>query len=215
MSDLNGSIREIAATFIRESNLIEEIDVPYEKVLTALKLNESEGHVGALLYLDHKAITQKYLNEQDICHCQELIIREQNAFGCAEPIASPHIGFYRDCDVFVGGKMGFPPKTVPSAMKQLLEDVHTFQKNKLKDHRQEISEVLDYAAGVHFAFETIHPFVDGNGRTGRLLVWFLLRFEGLHPFVFTDHDKFYTYYLAFNAESASDMAKYFRRRYKP
>jgi Fic family protein len=39
------------------------------------------------------------------------------------------------------------------------------------------------AALAHAQFETIHPFIDGNGRTGRVLIHVILRRRGLAPVV--------------------------------
>ena len=57
-----------------------------------------------------------------------------------------------------------PPHDVPS----MLGDVETFL------HREDDVPLLIKIGLVHAQFETIHPFLDGNGRVGRLLITFLL-----------------------------------------
>lgn len=61
-----------------------------------------------------------------------------------------------------------PPEKVPD----LLEDLISFS------NREDLSAVAQ-AAIAHVQFETIHPFVDGNGRVGRCLIHVILRRRGL------------------------------------
>jgi len=60
------------------------------------------------------------------------------------------------------------------AVKALLEDLCSFC------NHQNLPAVVQ-AAMAHAQFETIHPFVDGNGRTGRVLIHIILRRRGLAP----------------------------------
>ncbi len=80
---------------------------------------------------------------------------------------SSQIGKYRTLQVYIRGVEWLPPKPeqVPKEMASLLR---WYSSNKNKLHP------LILAAYFHSAFETIHPFVDGNGRVGRLLLNFIL-----------------------------------------
>jgi len=61
-----------------------------------------------------------------------------------------------------------PPEKIADALSALEEFIH--------DHRQETPSVLK-AALTHVQFEMIHPFLDGNGRLGRLLITLILMSE--------------------------------------
>jgi len=61
----------------------------------------------------------------------------------------------------------------PHEMNQALGSLEKFM------HDRESFPVLVHAALVHAQFETIHPFLDGNGRVGRLLITFLLCERGV------------------------------------
>lgn len=86
-------------------------------------------------------------------------------------------GAWRDEAVWIGGTgLGphladfVPPKAdlIPAAMADLVEFM-----------KRDDLPVLAHAAIAHAQFETIHPFVDGNGRTGRALLHAILRSKGL------------------------------------
>jgi len=76
----------------------------------------------------------------------------------------------------------FVPPPIPE-MRQALDDFERFF------HRDERQPVLIEAALSHAQFETIHPFLDGNGRVGRLLITFLLVHRGVlrAPLLYLSH----------------------------
>ncbi|WP_340695937.1 Fic family protein [Hydrogenobacter thermophilus] len=77
---------------------------------------------------------------------------------------------YRDTDITVLNAVFEPPphEKVPFLMKTLIDWVNN---SSLKPIRK--------TCAFHLLFEVIHPFVDGNGRTGRILMNYLLIKEGL------------------------------------
>jgi Fic family protein len=76
----------------------------------------------------------------------------------------------------------FVPPPVPD-MRAALDDFERFF------HREDRQPVLIEAALAHAQFETIHPFLDGNGRVGRLLITFLLVHRGVlrAPLLYLSH----------------------------
>jgi Fic family protein len=69
---------------------------------------------------------------------------------------------------------------------------------------------IEKAAVVHHMYERIHPFPDGNGRSGRLLALFILRQAKVPPVLFTNWDKRETYYPCFSEKPPDRMIAYFK-----
>jgi Fic family protein len=90
-------------------------------------------------------------------------------------------------------------------LKDLIKDFIEFINKKT-----EINPV-EFAARIHYRFEKIHPFGDGNGRIGRLLVNHILWHAG-YPIMIIEYKKRKSYYKALRGEE-EDFIKYFIRRY--
>ena len=88
-----------------------------------------------------------------------------------------HPGEFRTYQNFIGASSGAQATYVPPPLPQmrtLLDDFERFL------HEQTLRPLVQ-AAICHYQFEAIHPFGDGNGRVGRLLVPLFLRERGLLP----------------------------------
>lgn len=63
--------------------------------------------------------------------------------------------------------------------------------------------IMDYSQGAkspidaHLEYEHIHPWIDGNGRTGRMLYWWHCRKAKVEPILFTNENKYEEYYPLF------------------
>ena len=119
-------------------------------------------------------------------------------------------GIYRRVPVRIMGAAHEPvqPYLIIPKMEELLEQY----KNSKED-------IVTKLARFHIEFESIHPFIDGNGRTGRLLVNLELMKAGYPPIdiKFTDRLKYYEafdeYHLQNNISPMADMfARYLNQK---
>lgn len=97
--------------------------------------------------------------------------------------------------VRVGNHLGANPQFVPSLMKELLDGYN--QNTGAERSRSKVGYFLDAIAHFHAEFETIHPFADGNGRMGRVLINLQLMNAGLPPIIIQNKSKHTEYYPLF------------------
>lgn len=117
------------------------------------------------------------------------------------------VGDYKRLPNEVGGMNTCPPQEVHQQMKALLAEYNTIKPKSLND-------ILDF----HVRLEAIHPFQDGNGRVGRLIMFKDCLANGIVPFIITDELKMFYYrglrewghingYLIDTCLTAQDMYK--------
>lgn len=93
-----------------------------------------------------------------------------------------NVGDYKKLPNEVGGNQTCPPEKVYSMLSVLLKSYNSKKKKTLDD-------IIDF----HKQFESIHPFQDGNGRTGRLIMFKECLANGIVPFIITDDLKYFYY----------------------
>lgn len=93
-----------------------------------------------------------------------------------QPIEPKYIGEFRDCPVYVGRKEKLPHSLVPTMVGEWC--------NRMNEHDKEYDE-----EELHILFENIHPFVDGNGRLGRIFFNWLRVKRGEEIKVFWNDEK--------------------------
>lgn len=109
-------------------------------------------------------------------------------------------GKYREYLVRVGNYVAPDWQDVKGLMKQLIRFINNAKGN-----------IVENAARVHYKFEHIHPFVDGNGRIGRLLMNHVLWNSG-YPMLIIEYKKRKSYYGALS-KGEEGFVNYFLRRY--
>lgn len=128
------------------------------------------------------------------------------------------VGEYKKVPNEVGGKETTSPENVEKEIKSLLNWYNNISKITIKD-------IIEF----HYRFECIHPFQDGNGRVGRLLMFKECLKHNMVPFIIDERIKLYYYrglkewneekgYLLDTCLSAQDQFKlyldYFKIEYR-
>jgi len=125
------------------------------------------NHQEALLFLEELVLCEDKVSERDINQLHYLILKG---------IDTKNAGVYRNKNVGVRKSDGsiysfVEPLHVPDAMREFVA---------WANEPKSLHPVIE-AADVHYRFVSIHPYVDGNGRTARLLMNLVLMRKGYVP----------------------------------
>jgi Fic family protein len=137
---------------------------------------EATNHRDAIQYVEEVVAKREPLTEWQIKNIHSLVLRA---------IADKDAGRYRQGNVRIGGASTIPPDAVH--LPQEMADLVAWYEQAGHMH------AVERAAELHTRFVKIHPFIDGNGRTGRLLLNFELMKSGYPPAVIRTQDR-QTYY---------------------
>ena len=133
---------------------------------------EATNHRDAILYVEEIAAKREALTEWQIRNLHALVLKS---------IDAEQAGRYRQENVVMAGASATPPDFMHLAteMAELIE---------WHGHSGDLHPV-ERAAELHTRFVKIHPFIDGNGRTGRLLLNFELMKVGYPPAIIRKEDR--------------------------
>jgi excisionase family DNA binding protein len=150
---------------------------------------EAVGHRDAFLYVTELVNEKTPISERVIRDIHALVLMDR----------PDDKGVYRRIPVKIMGALHEPPQPylVPIQMERLVGEL-------AHDRRHNIEK----AALFHLDFEGIHPFIDGNGRTGRLLLNLMLMQAGYPPVnvKFADRQRYYACFDSYYRNSdASPM----------
>lgn len=153
---------------------------------------EMTGHNEAIKWIEEVVHEERPLTENFIRQLHKLLLKEPYQVDAVTPDGQPtkkwvKVGEYKTTPNNVITVTGEPfffasPEETPAKMHDLIE-WYRAKKEEAKFHP------LLLAAEFHYKFVRIHPFDDGNGRTARILMNFILMKNGLPPVIIKTQDK--------------------------
>ena len=149
---------------------------------------EAKNHQAALNYLFDRIVGKNKVNEDLILKLHSILMNG----------IRPDAGLYRRHAVRIIG-VNLPTANhlrVPNLMSSLIIEVG--KKN---------NDIIGLSADIHSRFEQIHPFSDGNGRVGRLLMNAMLLKSNLAPAVIRQEQKQLYYTYLYKAQTKGDLSQ--------
>lgn len=133
---------------------------------------EATNHARAIDFVATLVDRRRIISEQQLLRLHELVL---------EGIDDANAGRYRNVTVRIAGStVVLPnPRRVPDLMREFSDWLAA---------RPQLHPVA-FAAEAHYRFVSIHPFIDGNGRTARLLMNCLLMMHGYPPAIIRPRDR--------------------------
>jgi Fic family protein len=155
---------------------------------------EAVGHREAFNFILSLAEDKTPLSERLIKEIHSLVLMND----------SQNKGVYRSVPVTISGAAHNPPQPylIAPQMETLISEYGDILRSDQNKH------ILKAVSEFHLRFEAIHPFIDGNGRTGRLILNLELIKAGLLPvsIKFTDRRKYYDCFEAYDEnKSGADL----------
>lgn len=165
--------------------LFDNVALPDKSIIEQL---EAKNHQTALNYLfDHVAKKGK-INEALVFKLHGILMNG----------IRPDAGSYRNHGVRITG-VNLPTANYVS--------VPTLMAKTMSNAAKKTNDVIALAASVHGAFEQIHPFSDGNGRTGRLLMDAMLLQANFAPAIIRQEQKRLYYTYLYKAQTKEDYSQ--------
>ncbi|NLY44600.1 MAG: Fic family protein [Tissierella sp.] len=151
---------------------------------------EAVGHKDAFYYIEELVKDKIDISEKNIKDIHSLVLMDK----------PQDRGRYRRIPVTILGAVDEPPQPyiVPKLMEELIYEYN---------EGRESAHTIERVSLFHLKFEGIHPFIDGNGRTGRLLLNLELMKEGYPPIniKFQDRKKYYDCFTDYHLKNDPSM----------
>jgi Fic family protein len=162
--------------------------------------NMALDHHKALLWVLAKAKMKTAITSQFIQEISASVLRTTGSIiHAAAGSYDPSKGEFRKSNVFVGTRYFMSYQKVENAVKELADSLNV--KNQMVKTEKEI---YDLAFDAHFLLVSIHPFADGNGRTSRLLMNYILAYHHQPLALIYQQDKL-EYYKALEKSREDDV----------
>lgn len=185
----SNAIEGNALTLSETKVVLEGITIGGKSIVEHL---EAINHREAILFLEDLILSNESLTEWNIKNIHALILKE---------IDNQNAGRYRMENVVISGAVHIPPKyfEINDLMQRLIFEY--------KDEWQVYHPVVR-ATLLHGEFVKIHPFIDGNGRTSRLLLNFELMKTGYTPIIIKKENRAKYYEVLDYAHTTMDYGPF-------
>ncbi len=139
-------------------------------------LEESNGIEGVY---DAESLRQAIIAWEFLIKQEQLtlgvVLKTHKLLMLNQPIRPDEKGYLRSMDVFVGMRKMVPPHLISAFLDGWLRDMNA----GARDWKE-----------LHVEYENYHPFVDGNGRTGRMFMnWYRIKKRGLKALVIYESER--------------------------
>ena len=145
---------------------------------------EAINHQEAIFYVEDLVSSDEPFTEHTIKSIHQLVLKN---------IDAENAGVYRSENVIISGAEHVPPDfiNVPEQMAAIVAE-----------YTNSTYHPIERAARLHTDFVNVHPFIDGNGRTARLLMNFELMKSGYLPVIIKANERL-AYYESLDKASIS------------
>lgn len=152
---------------------------------TIIEQLEAKNHQAAIIYMFNFISQRKRIDENFILKLHSILMNGiiNNA------------GLYRNHNVRIVGS-NLPTAnyiSIPNLMSKLILEINSKEKN-----------IISLSSRIHSNFEQIHPFSDGNGRIGRILLSAMLLKKNYPPAIIKQEEKQYYYTYLNNSQMKGD-----------
>jgi len=176
----SNAIENSTLTLEETEKILLQIDL--DRYITEREIFETKNLARVVSYINNKA-KERELTLEGILTLHKMLISN---------IRDDIAGRFRAKDEFVrvGSHIAPPPAEVVDRLEKMMVEYHA-------SHHE---NVIKRIAKLHLSFENTHPFVDGNGRMGRVINNYLLIREGFVPIniKFIDRKKYYHAFAEFD-----------------
>ncbi|MBC8500142.1 MAG: Fic family protein [Nanoarchaeota archaeon] len=193
-------ILDLSTGFTYNSNAIEGSTITLNETedLIKRKISPNKPITDVQETIRHSKVFFKIINKKQPLSLKMILEWHKELFEETKPDIAGRI---RDYIVRVGGYIAPDWQDLKKLLKEFFK---WYEQNK-------VLQPIELAARAHYKFEKIHPFGDGNGRIGRLVIAQILRNDH-YPLLIIEYKKRKSYYHALSQDE-NKFLNYFIRRY--
>jgi Fic family protein len=212
-TELEGKKRAILHTGKQYLNLVKLLHTRkdlYDQFLLSLTYNTNriegstltEPETAAILFQNSALPDKSIIEHMEVKNHQAAFSLMMQSASAGEPITEEFVlklhaklmnGIKEDAGMYRRHAVRIAGAHVPTANYMKLS---ALMPELLETIRKGDKDIIGFAARIHSRFEQIHPFSDGNGRVGRLLLWAMLLQKNIAPAIIAQENRrYYIMYL--------------------